>query len=117
MSKPAKKRPTASAPATVPTTKSSRHGAGDPEPKRADRGSKQARVIALLQSPTGATIEAMRKATGCQPHSVRGFLAGVVRKRLKLKLGSKKVDGTRVYRVATGESGKPGARRSKRQSS
>ena len=77
MSKPAKKRPTASAPAAVPTTKSSRHGAGDPEPKRADRGSKQSRVIALLQSPTGATIEAMMKATGWQPHSVRGFLAGV----------------------------------------
>jgi hypothetical protein len=53
MSKPAKKRPTASALATVPTTKSSRHSAGDPEPKRADRGSKQSRVIALLQSPTG----------------------------------------------------------------
>ena len=93
MSKPAKRRPTASAPATVPTTKSSRQGAGDPEPKRADRGSKQSRVIALLQSPTGATIEAMMKATGWQPHSVRGFLAGVVRKRLKLKLGWKKVAG------------------------
>src|SRR6202035_2448782 len=107
MSKPAKKRPTASAPADVPTTKSSRHSAGDPEPKRADRGSKQSRVIALLQSPTGATIEAMMKATGWQPHSVRGFLAGVVRKRLKLKLGSKKVDGNRVYQIASGNSGKP----------
>jgi hypothetical protein len=64
-------------------------------------------VIALLQSPTGATIEAMMKATGWQPHSVRGFLAGVVRKRLKLKLGSKKVDGNRVYRSrATGVVGR-----------
>ena len=106
MSKSAKKRPTASAPAAVPTTKSSRHGAGDPEPKRADRGSKQSRVIALLQSPTGATIEAMMKATGWQPHSVRGFLAGVVRKRLKLKLGWKKVDGNRVYQIASGDRGK-----------
>jgi hypothetical protein len=41
----------------------------------------------------------------------------VVRKRLKLKLSSKKVNGTRLYRVAIGESGKPGARRSKRQKS
>jgi len=91
---------------TVPTTKSSRHSAGDPEPKRADRGSKQSRVIALLQSPTGATIEAMMKATGWQPHSVRGFLAGVVRKRLKLKLGWKKVDGNRVYQIASADRGK-----------
>jgi uncharacterized protein DUF3489 len=101
MPRPAKKRPTTSAPAAVPTTKSSRHGAGDPEPKRADGGSKQSRVIALLQSPTGATIEAMIKATGWQQHSVRGFLAGVVRKRLKLKLASKTVDGNRVYQSPT----------------
>ena len=112
MSKPAKKRPTASAPATVLTPKSSRHSA---EPKRADRGSKQSRVIALLQSPTGATIEAMMKATGWQPHSVRGFLAGVVRKRLKLKLGSKKVDGNRVYQIASGDGGKPTSRQPQRR--
>ena len=60
----------------------------------------------MLQSPTGATIAAMMKATGWQQHSVRGFLAGVVRKRLKLKLGSKKVDGNRVYQIASGDSGK-----------
>ena len=115
MSKPAKKRPTASAPAAVPTTKSSRHGAGDPESKRANRGSKQSRVIALLQSPTGATIEAMMKATGWQQHSVRGFLASVVRKRLKLKLGSTKVDGNRVYQIASRDSGKPTSRQRQRR--
>ena len=67
------------------------------------RGSKQASVIAMLRSPAGATIDAMMKATGWQQHSVRGFLAGVVRKRLKLKLGSKKVDGERIYQVTGGE--------------
>jgi len=41
----------------------------------------------------------MMKATGWQQHSVRGFLAGVVRKRVKLKLGSKKVDCVRVYQI------------------
>jgi Protein of unknown function (DUF3489) len=88
----------------------------DPSGKMGEPDSKQSRVIAMLQSPPGATIAAMMQATGWQQHSVRGFLAGVVRKRLKLKLGSKKVDGSRVYRVAT-DSAKPGARRSKRRSS
>jgi hypothetical protein len=54
----------------------------------------------------------MMKATGWQQHSVRGFLAGVVRKRLKVKLSSKKLDGTRVYRVAGGDGGKSGSARS-----
>ena len=44
----------------------------------------------------------MMKATGWQQHSVCGFLAGVVRKRLKLKLRLDQVDGNRVYRVASG---------------
>ena len=70
----------------------------------------------MLQSPAGATIAAMMKATGWQQHSVRGF-AGVVRKRLKLKLGSKKVDGVRVYQVAGVESSKHRPHKSERQSS
>jgi hypothetical protein len=70
----------------------------------------------MLQSPTGATIAAMMKATGWKQHSVRGFLAGVVRKPLKLKLGSEKVDGNRVYQIASGERGKSGSRKSKRRS-
>jgi hypothetical protein len=77
-------------------------------------GSKQSRVIAMLQSPAGATIAAMMKATGWQQHSVRGFLAGVVRKRLKLKLGSKKVDGARIYQIAGTGMTKLGPRKSKR---
>jgi len=59
----------------------------------------------------------MMKATGWQQHSVRGFLAGVVRKRLKLKLASKKVDGERVYRIESGRGSKSVSRRSKRRSS
>jgi hypothetical protein len=87
------------------------------QPKKADPSSKQSRVIAMLQSPTGATIAAMMKATGWQQHSVRGFLAGVVRKRLKLKLGSKKVDGNRVYQLPAGARSSPRVGLSKRQSS
>jgi hypothetical protein len=59
----------------------------------------------------------MMKATGWQQHSVRGFLAGVVRKRLKLKLGSKKVDGDRIYQIASTDSGKSGARQPNRRAS
>ena len=78
--------------------------------------SKQERVIAMLQSPTGTTITAMMQATGWQKHSVRGFLAGVVRKRLKLKLASTKEDGTRVYRIGTGRAQKQAESQSKRRS-
>jgi hypothetical protein len=69
----------------------------------------------MLQSSAGATIAAITDATGWQPHSVRGFLAGVVRKRLKLKLGSNKIDGVRVYRIGNAGSREP-TRKSKRSS-
>ena len=54
----------------------------------------------------------MMKATGWQPHSVRGFLAGVVRKRLKLKLGSKTIAGTRVYQITSAAASHQSRRRS-----
>jgi hypothetical protein len=93
MSKSTNKRSPATATSTVVAARALQ------QTKEAAAGSKQSRVIAMLQSPAGATIAAMMKATGWQPHSVRGFLAGVVRKRLKLTLTSKKIAGTPVYQI------------------
>jgi hypothetical protein len=65
---------------------------------RAD--SKQAEVIGMLRTPQGTTIPAIVTATGWQQHSVRGFFAGVVRKKLCLTLESEKKEGSdRVYRI------------------
>src|SRR3954454_14057336 len=64
--------------------------------------SKQMRVVGLLSRPSGATIAGIMQSTGWQPHSVRGFLAAVVRKKLGLKLVSEKTDGPHVYRIANG---------------
>lgn len=66
-------------------------------------GSKQGRIVALLQHPKGATLDALVKETHWQKHSVRGFLAGTVRKKLKLPLLSEKIDGVRTYRIGTGK--------------
>jgi hypothetical protein len=63
---------------------------------------KHARVIAMLKRPAGATIAAIMAATGWQQHSVRGFLAGVVRKKLRLNLVSDQTDKGRVYRIKEG---------------
>ena len=65
--------------------------------------SKQARVLALLRGPNGATIATVMRTTGWQPHTVRGFFAAVVRKKLGLRLESEKRDGVRVYLIVAGK--------------
>jgi hypothetical protein len=79
--------------------------AADQKPSRPD--TKQATAIELLRAPAGANIEALMTATGWQQHSVRGFLSGVVRKRLKLHLKSVLEEGIRIYRITGGANGKP----------
>src|SRR5258707_13627323 len=60
---------------------------------------KHARIIAMLRTPAGATIAAIMTATDWQQHSVRGFLAGGVRKKLGLNLFSEQTDKGRVFRT------------------
>ncbi len=111
MTKPAKKRASKATAARATTAVSSQPTT---DKKTSDASSKQARVVEMLRSPKGTTIAAMMKETEWQQHSVRGFLAGVVRRKLKLKLDSEKVDGSRIYRVAAPISTKARRRKTNR---
>jgi hypothetical protein len=76
-----------------------------PAPSRSTAApdTKHARVIAMLRKPAGATIAAIMAATDWQQHSVRGFLAGIVRKKLGLNLVSEQTDKGRGYRIKDGK--------------
>src|SRR4051794_20934484 len=114
MQKSVKKGAPKSRAARATAAKWAQRAVTDPESNGA--GSKQVRLIRMLQSPTGMTVAAMMKETGWQQHSVRGFLAGVVRKKLKLLLSSKKIDGSRVYCIGDTDSAKPTRRQTKGRS-
>jgi hypothetical protein len=64
------------------------------------KDTKQAKLIGMLSRPSGATIEQMAKTLGWQHHTVRGAIAGALKKKLGLKIASEKnTAGNRVYRV------------------
>ena len=67
--------------------------------KASKRTNKQTKLLDLLKRPAGATIAVLTEASGWQQHSVRGFLAGVVRKKLGLELVSAVEADQRIYRV------------------
>ena len=63
-------------------------------------GTKQAQLIEMLRAPEGASIDEIVAATGWQPHTVRGAIAGALKKKLGLEVTSEKVEGRgRVYRL------------------
>jgi len=72
------------------------------QPPVEGRVTKHAQLLQLLNRPEGASIDDMMQATEWQQHSVRGFLAGTLKKKMGLSLTSSKVDGdVRRYRIAT----------------
>ena len=85
---------------TAVTKADTKTGDGSKSKSTSPTNSKRAKVISMLSQPMGSTIPVIMKATGWRQHSVRGFFAGVVRKKLKLTLESEKPDGRdRTYRI------------------
>jgi len=70
------------------------------EKKAITYNSKQAKIIALIQRPSGATLQELVSATNWQKHSVRGTISGALKKRLKLPIISEQEKRGRIYRIA-----------------
>ena len=99
-------------PAVTKRKSSSRSGRTSSKPAT-QSGTKHARIIAMLRAPAGTTITAIMTATEWQQHSVRGFLAGIVRRKLGLNLVSELTDKGRIYRIKDGRTSPAAADRLK----
>jgi len=96
---PAKKAPKAQK--AVKAAKITKAPTSEIKPGAARRGSKTAQVLDLLQRPDGATLKELMRATGWQPHSVRGFISGTLGKNMGLTVTSLKgEDGERSYSLS-----------------
>ncbi len=115
MTKPRSKQKAANPSIARKTAKPASPKPSTPAPSKSGAGSatKHDRIIAMLRASAGATIASLVIATEWQPHSVRGFLAGVVRKKLGLNLVSEKSDKGRVYRIRVGKASPAAAGRAK----
>lgn len=88
----------------VPVVAQAMAGLRKPKPEAISvtprKGTKQAKLIALLQAPDGASIAEIAAVTGWQTHSIRGAISGQLKKKLGLEVVSEKVEGRgRLYRI------------------
>jgi hypothetical protein len=98
---PEAKADAASAPEHEPDSDDSRKDSGTTPKSRGTReGSKQAKLIAMLKRPEGATIGEIAASLDWQPHTVRGAIAHALKKKLGLEVISEKIEGReRIYRI------------------
>ncbi|CAM3048547.1 Protein of unknown function [Paracoccus aminovorans] len=88
------------APSEEPSPNTPTEPEAAPKARTPREGTKQATLIAMLRAPKGATIEEIMAATSWQSHTVRGAMAGALKKKLGLEVTSEKVEGRgRVYRL------------------
>ena len=103
--RPAQPRPSVAPPKAKPGQKAGsakRQGDTHKIGGTAGQGSRTSKILDLLKRPGGVTLKELMKATGWQPHSVRGFLSGTLKKRMETPVESfKSADGNHTYRVSS----------------
>ena len=92
---------TLGAPTEDPTPSTPTETEAAPKARTPREGTKQATLIAMLRTPEGATIDEIATALEWRHHTIRGAMAGALKKKLGLEVTSEKVEGRgRAYRIA-----------------